>query len=287
MDRYDIAIIGSGPAGVSAAITAKLRNKHILLIGNKNLSQKIEKATSIYNYPGLPDISGTDLQTAYKEHLAQMHISITEDRINNVYPMGSYFALIGKESTYEASTVILANGVIVSKPLPGEQTYLGRGVSYCATCDAPLYKEKEAIIVAYSEKEEAEAVFLAERAKKVYYLPQYDCNSVFPDNITVIEDVPLSVEATETSMRLIGKSNNYDADGIFFLRENVPPSQLLPTLEMTEKHVAVNRQMETNILGLFACGDITGPPYQYIKAAGEGNVAALSAVSYLSNHLKA
>ena len=283
MERYDIAIIGSGPAGISAAITAKLRNKHIIFFGNKNLSAKIEKATTIYNYPGLPQISGKLLQKAYKQHLEQMGIPLTKDRINNVYPMGSYFALIGNEGNYEATTVILASGVIAAKPFPGEQTYLGKGVSYCATCDAPLYKGKEAIVVSYSKKEEAEAAFLAERAKKVYYFPQYPCDRTFSTKVEIIKDVPVSVETTEMAMRLIGKSGNYDADGIFFLRDSIPPTQLVPSLQMEQKHVAVTRQMETNIPGFFACGDVTGTPYQYIKAAGEGNVAALSAVAYLSN----
>lgn len=284
MERYDIAIIGSGPAGISAAITAKLRNKHIIFFGNKNLSSKIEKATTIYNYPGLPQISGKQLQKTYQQHLAQMEIVLTEDRINNVYPMGSHFALIGNEGNYEASTVILASGVITAKPFPGEQKYLGKGVSYCATCDAPLYNGKEAIVVSYSKKEEAEAAFLAERAKKVYYFPQYPCEGTFSEQVEIIKDVPVSVEATETAMRLVGKSRNYDADGIFFLRDSIPPTQLVPSLQLEQQHVAVTRQMETNIPGLFACGDITGTPYQYIKAAGEGNVAALSAVAYLSNY---
>lgn len=285
MERYDIAIIGSGPAGISAAITAKLRNKNILFLGNKNLSNKIEKATAIYNYPGLPQISGEDLQNAYKRHLEQMNISITEDRINNVYPMGSYFALIGTEGTYEATTVILASGVIATKPFPGEQEYLGKGVSYCATCDAPLYKDKEAIIVSYSKKEETEAAFLAERAKQVYYFPQYSCDGTFTENIKVIQDVPVSVEKTGTQMRLLCKSGNYEADGVFFLRDSIPPTQLLPSLQLNQQHVAVTRQMETNIPGLFACGDVTGTPYQYVKAAGEGNVAALSAVAYLAQSI--
>ena len=85
-------------------------------------------------------------------------------------------------------------------------------------------------------------------------------------------------------MRLVGKSGSYDADGIFFLRDSIPPTQLLPSLQMENQHVAVTRQMNTNIAGLFACGDITGTPYQYAKAIGEGNVAALSAVTYLSTH---
>lgn len=142
MERYDIAIIGTGPAGLEAAITARIRNKKIILFGNKNLSLKVEKAHTIQNYLGLPNIGGEELKAAYEAHLKAMEIEITEDRINAVYAMGEYFALQGNGTNYEAQTVILATGVSTAKAYPGEEQFLGRGVSYCATCDAPLYRGK-------------------------------------------------------------------------------------------------------------------------------------------------
>ena len=137
MERYDIAIIGTGPAGLEAAITAKIRNKKILLLGSRDLSLKVEKAHTIQNYLGLPNVSGTDLKAAYEAHLKALAIEITEDKINAIYAMGQYFALQGNGTNYEAQTVILATGVSTAKPYPGEEEFLGRGVSYCATCDAP------------------------------------------------------------------------------------------------------------------------------------------------------
>ena len=164
MERYDIAIIGTGPAGLEAAITAKIRNKKILLLGSRNLSLKVEKAHTIQNYLGLPNVSGEDLKAAYEAHLKALAIEITEDKINAIYAMGQYFALQGNGTNYEAQTVILATGVSTAKPYPGEEEFLGRGVSYCATCDAPLYKGKTAAIVGFSPKEEPEADFMAEMA---------------------------------------------------------------------------------------------------------------------------
>ena len=152
MERYDIAIIGTGPAGLEAAITAKIRNKKIILFGNKNLSLKVEKAHTIQNYLGLPDIGGEELKAAYEAHLKAMDIEITEDKINAVYAMGEYFALQGNGTNYEAQTVILATGVSTAKAYPGEEQFLGRGVSYCATCDAPLYRGKIAAIIGFSPK---------------------------------------------------------------------------------------------------------------------------------------
>lgn len=282
MERYDIAIIGTGPAGLEAAITAKVRNKKIILFGNKNLSMKVEKAHTIQNYLGLPNIAGEDLKAAYENHLKTMDIQITEDKINAVYAMGEYFALQGNGTNYEAQTVILATGVSTAKAYPGEEEFLGRGVSYCATCDAPLYKGKTAAIIGFSPKEEAEADFMAEMADKVYYFPMYEGAVKVSDTIEVIQDKPVAVEGTMKVQELVTEKGSYAVDGVFFLRESVSPAQLVPGLKIEDNHIAVDRQLRTNIAGCFACGDAVGAPYQYIKSAGEGNVAALSAVSYLA-----
>lgn len=282
MERYDIAIIGTGPAGISAAITAKVRNKNILLLGGKSVSDKIAKAHTVMNYPGLPAISGEDFRAAMENHLHEMDISVTPDAINMVYPMGDYFALAGKGTAYEATTLILASGINFGKPYPGEQEYLGRGISYCATCDAPLYRGKKAIIIAQSPAEEAEADFMSEICSEVLYFPLYKEEVRTCNKVTVIRDVPVSINGTVKANSITAKSGEiYTADGIFILRDSIAPDQLVPGLVLDGGHISVNRKMETNVPGCFACGDITGTPYQYIKAAGEGNVAALSAVAYL------
>jgi thioredoxin reductase (NADPH) len=281
MERYDIAIVGTGPAGLSAAITAKIRNKKILLIGSQNMSMKVEKAHTIQNYLGLPQVGGESLKNAFQEHLASMDIKVTEDKVNAVYAMGEFFAIQGTKENYEASAVILATGVNAGKPYPGEAEFLGRGVSYCATCDAPLYKGKTAAIVGFSPKEETEAEFMAEVASKVLYFPMYKDEVQISDNIDVIREVPVSVEGNLKADRLVTKENEYEVDGVFFLRDSVSPAQLVPGLKMDGNHISVTRSMDTNIEGCFACGDIVGTPYQYIKSAGEGNIASLSAVSYL------
>ncbi len=280
MKRYDIAILGTGPAGISAAITAKIRNKDILLLGNADLSPKITKAHVIQNYPGLPDIPGEELADKMKEHIQKMGISITEDRIAQVYAMGEYFALQGQEM-YEARSVILASGVLLGKPLPGEELFLGKGVSYCATCDAALYRGKTAAVAAFAPKEEAEAAFLAEVAEKVYYLPQYEGEISLPANVEVVKASPKEIREAGTQKVLVTDKQEFMVDGVFLLRESVAADKLVPGLKFNGTHVEVDRSMRTNLKGLFACGDITGTPYQYIKSAGEGNVAALSAAAYL------
>lgn len=282
MERVEIAVIGSGPAGVSAAITAKLRGKNVLLFGSKELSDKIGKAHRIQNYPGLPDVTGEELRAAFQRHLDSMDIAVTEARVNAVYAMGDYFAVQTAQETYEATTVILATGVVQGKALPGEEEYLGRGVSYCATCDAPLYRGKAVAVVGSSPAAEPEAAYMAEVAGSVLYLPLYEGTPDLPDAVQLVRENPTAVVGTDKVTALRTDGGEYPVDGVFLLRDAMAPTQLVPGLEGNGGHVAVNAKMETNLPGCFACGDAVGLPYQYVKAAGEGNVAALSAVEYLA-----
>ena len=286
MDRYDIAIIGTGPAGGSAAITATVRNKKVLLLGSRDLTEKLQKAHRIQNYPGFPAVSGAELAAAFQRHLAQMGIGITEKRINAVYAMGDYFALQSGDEMLEASAVILATGVVQGKSLPGEEELLGRGVSYCATCDAPLYRGKRVAVIGYSPREETEAAFLSEVCNQVLYFPVYKEETSLPETVRVIREKVEGIEKAGEGVVVKTSEGGYTVDGAFVLREAVAPGQLVPGLETDGSHVAVNRLMESSIPGVFACGDIAGTPYQYVKAAGEGNVAALSAVKHLDSQKK-
>ena len=281
MDRMDIAIVGSGPAGISAALNAKIRNKTFKVFGTKEISPKLVKAHQINNYLGFYGKSGKEIRDEFAKHLEAMDIEITEEKINNIYSMGDYFALMGSKNTYEATTVILATGVNFGKPLKGEEEYLGRGVGYCATCDAPLYKDKIVTIIAYNKHEESEANFLAQVASKVYYIPMYKEEVEVDESIEIIKDTPVEIVGEQFVQKLILKNNEIETDGLFILRDSISPGQLVPGLELDKNHVQVDRKMATNLKGCFAAGDIVGIPYQYIKAAGEGNIAALSAVSYL------
>lgn len=287
--RYDIAIIGTGPAGISAAITAKLRNKNIILFGNKDLSDKINKAHSIKNYTGLPNVTGEELAAALKNHLDDLDIEITEKRVNAVYSMGEYFALqVGKEMI-ESKSLIIATGVTASKTLENEDEFLGRGVSYCATCDAHFCKGKDVAVIAYTKEAEEDALFLSEVCSSIKYFPLYDIsNEIFDKNgnIQIIKDKPIGFAGNMKAEKIICENSSYDAFSTFVVRNNISADKLVPGLKTDGTHIIVDLQMETNIKGLFACGDIAGKPYQYIKSAGQGNVAALSALAYLANKSK-
>ena len=283
MERYDIAVIGTGPAGVSAAITAKVRGKKLILFGSRHLSDKVEKAHSILNNPGLPNVSGAELANAYRMQLDSLDIPITEKQVTAVYAMGDYFAIQTPDDMVESTAVILAAGVVTSKALPGEDAFLGRGVSYCATCDAHFYRGKTVAVLGYSEQACREADFLAETCEKVLYFPAAPHEVQVNGRVEVVREKPAAILGDRQARTLETKSGKrFDVDGIFVLRASVAPDKLVPGLAVEDNHIRVDLQMRTNLPGCFACGDAVGPPYQYIKAAGQGNVAALSAVAYLA-----
>ena len=279
--RYDIAIVGSGPAGLSAALNAKIRNKEFIIFGNKNLTNKLVKAPKINNYLGFFGLSGENIKERFQEHLKVMDIDITEERINSIYAMGDYFALMANEKIFEAKTVILATGVEYTRPIKGEEEFLGKGVGYCATCDAPLYRGKTVVIIGHNKEAEAETNYVSEIAGKIYYVLMYKGSYDLNDNVTLIEDKPEEVIGDLKVKKLVLNNSEIETDAVFILKDSISPGQLVPGLKIEEDHIAVDRLMKTNIKGCFAAGDCVGKPYQYIKSAGEGNIASLSAVKYL------
>ncbi len=278
---FDCAIIGTGPAGMEAALTLKNRNKNFILIGPKTSSEKVYKAHEIKNYLGLPNIKGEDFSKAFLNHLDAMDIKITDDKIAQIYDMGDYYALQGKETQYEAKSIIIATGVRVDKPIKGEDELLGNGISYCATCDAMLYKNKDIAVIIDSSDEMDEVNFLSEVVGSIKLFPVFKNELNTEGKIEIINEKPIEFIKEDKKRVVISDSNRYNVDGVFILRKAVPLSYLIYGIELDGSHIKVNRMMETNLRGVFACGDVVGKPYQYIKAAGEGNVAAISVVSYL------
>ena len=281
--RYDLAIVGSGAAGISAAINAKLRNKNIIVFGNKDLSAKLVKAPMIDNYLGLPEITGVQLKDKFIKHATDMGVEVTAEKINNIYAMGDYFALMSNDKEYEATAVIVAIDIEFSKPLPRELEYLGNGVSYCATCDASFYKGKVVTVIGYNQESVEEANFINEVVEKTYFVPMFKGNVALNKDIEIIQGEPVRIQGTDKANLLILKDREIKTDAVFILKDSVSPEQLVPGLEMDGLHIKVNRKMETNLEGLYAAGDISGKPYQYMKAAGEGQIAALNAVGFIDS----
>ncbi len=198
--------------------------------------------------------------------------------------MGKYFALLSDEEEFDAKTIILATGVEAVRPIKGERELLGRGVSYCATCDGNLYKGKTIAVICDNAPMEEEAEYLAELAGKIYYQPLFKESKFSADHVEKLAS-PIVEILGEGKIRGIRcrDGSEIELDGVFFLKQSVSPAVLLQQLAVEDNHVAVDRNMATNIKGCFAAGDCTGTPYQIVKAVGEGNIAAHSAFKYLSN----
>ena len=282
---YDAAIIGTGPAGMSAALNLKIHNKSFIWIGSKNLSDKITKAERIANYPGFLNATGEELNRAFRAQIDAMGIEITEAMVNAVYDMGDHYALNMGADFCEAKTVILTTGVAMKNTLPGEAERVGRGVSYCATCDGALYKGKTVAVVSTNARFEHEVKYLAELAEKVYFLPSYKDPGFIAENVETVTARAAAIEGDKKpfTVKLTG-GESLTADGVFFLRDSISLAALLPGLKTEDGHIAVDRSMATNLKGVYAAGDCTGRPYQYTKAVGEGNVAAHSVIEYLSEN---
>ncbi len=276
----DCVIIGGGPAGVSSAINLKLLGKSFLWFSGP--SKKVERAELIKNYPAFPQVTGKELSKAFKKHVESMDIEMRGEVVTGVYETDGHFTLLVKDESFEAKTVILCLGVEASKPIGGEEEFLGRGVSYCATCDGFLYKGKKIAVLCTDKQFEHEAEFLAGIAETAYVIPLYKGYEIKAPNARIILKKPVSVSGDTRVRSLSFKDESVEIDGMFILRGSVSPSTLLRGLKVEGGHIAVNRDCSTNIAGVFSAGDCTGRPYQYAKAVGEGNIAAHSVVEYLT-----
>lgn len=285
----DCIIVGSGVAGISAALTLQANRKTFLLFGSKSLSEKIEKAEKIHNYPGLADVSGKEFVSALKSQLSEAEIEVREEKVAGVYALKDSFTLLTQDGKqYQSRAVILACGVESVKQIEGEESFVGRGVSYCATRDGLLYKGKTIAVVCTTKRLEHEIGYLADFAEKVYLIPMYKNVEIERDNVTVIRKMPTKIDGklrvenvTFASSPAEGIPAVLPVNGVFMLRESVSPAILVGGLQTENGHVVVDRDMSTNIKGCFAAGDCTGRPYQYAKAVGEGNVAAHSVCEFL------
>ena len=276
---YDSIVIGGGPAGVSAAINLKLLGKSFLWFGSA--SKKVERAELIKNYVGFPAVTGERLAEAFEGHIKSMEIERRDEVVTGVYETDGYFTLLVQDKSYTAKTVILCLGVAASKPVAGEEEFLGRGVSYCATCDGFLYKGKKIAVLCTDKKFEHEAEFLCGIAEQAFVIPLYKGYDIKSENARIILKKPVSVTGDMRVRSLNFNDESVEIDGLFILRGSVSPATLLHGLKITDGQIEVNRDCSTNIKGVFAAGDCTGRPYQYVKAVGEGNVAAHSVVEYL------
>ncbi len=268
---FDILIIGAGPAGISAALTARARGRSVCLISNAPETSALWRAHRIDNYPGLAGMSGAELLGAMSVGLNERDIRSVTGRVTGVMALGGQFMASVGQDVYTARSIILATGAAQTAAYPGETELLGRGVSYCATCDGMLYRGKRVAVIGLSAEAEGEADFLRSIGCEVEY---FDRSRAKRYEITGVETVAA----------LVADGVEYPVEAVFVLRDAIAAAVLVPGLSLSENHIAADRAMRTSIPGVFACGDCTGRPYQIAKAVGDGNIAALSADTFLKEN---
>ncbi len=279
----DIAIVGKGPAGLSCAITARMRGLETLVIGPSANTSWLARTERIDNYPGLPEVSGAVLLDTFKKQALSVGAVEQEGLVRQILPSDTGFMLLVESEVIEAKTIVLAMGAARPHLLPGEEELLGMGVSYCATCDGMLYRGKKLAVLSESEEGAEETLFLEKLASGVdyYSLKKHEADKL-PATVRIMEQKPTELTRADSGISVATKEGSQTYDGVFIFRNAVSLGMLLPDLTVDGSFIPVDRAMQTNVPGVFAAGDCTGKPLQVAKAVGEGNVAAITAAEYLS-----
>ncbi len=280
--KYDIIVLGSGPAGLSAAVTARGRNKSVLVIGNRWQDSPLARAERVDNYLGMPGMTGMEMLEAFQRHAQEMGVEMVTGKVLSIMEWEGFNLTVGSQ-IYQGSALILAPGVVRQAKFPGEETYLGRGVSYCATCDGMLYRNKPVAVVGRSKDAPHEAAYLKSIGCQVVYVAPKRPDQLEED-IPFVQAAKLAVKGEQTVTALEADGADIPVNGVFILREAVAPGDLLPGLTLEKGAIQVDRSMATSVPGVFAAGDATGAPLQVSKAVGEGLIAALSACEYLDRN---
>lgn len=268
----DIIIIGGGPAGVSAALTAKNRGKSVALISNPPQQSGLWKAKTLENYPGMPGVSGAQMLEVFRKQLDKAQVQVIAGRALSALSMGSAFGVTVGQDYYDCRAMVLASGIVQKANFPGEAEFLGRGVSYCATCDGMLFRGKKVAMIGLNDEAPEEAEFLRSIGCEVEY---FDKTSAKKFEIAGEQEVKA----------LIADGVRFPVAGVFILRSTIAPTSFLAGIEAQGGHITVDENMKTSVPGVFAAGDCIGRPYQIARAVGQGNTAALSACEYLDKQV--
>ena len=276
---YDLIVLGSGPAGLAAAVAARGRNRSVLVIGNRWQDSPLAKAERVDNYPGLPSLTGVELLEKFYRHAVEAGAEFVVGRAISLLAWNGFSVTVGSQ-VYQGTALILAPGVVRTAKYPGEEEYLGRGVSYCATCDGMLYRNRPVTVVGLTPDAPYEANYLKGLGCQVVYVSPHRPEGL-EEGIPYVKAGRLAVRGENAVTALEADGAVLPCAGVFILRRAVAPADLLPALETEEGVIKVDRRMATNLPGVFAAGDCTGGPLQVSKAVGEGHVAALSACEFL------
>lgn len=269
MCEYDVIVIGGGPGGLSAALNVRARNKSVLVVTNPVEENPLWRSDLVDNHLGMAKMSGGQLLTAMTAHAKANGVSFLLGKVLTAMKSDTGFFLSVGTDVVEGRSIVLSPGLSRAKKFPGEETLIGRGVSYCATCDGFAYRGKAVAVVGYTPSAQHEAAYLEELGCQVQYIQA-------PKNPSIL--------GTDKVTGFAWERQEINVDGVFILRPSMAPTDLFPDLAVDNGYILVNRNMETNLPGIFAAGDCTGGPFQVSKAVGEGLVAGQAAAAYARGH---
>ncbi len=304
MQTEKLIIIGSGPAGLTAAIYAARANLDPLLIAGNQMGGQIAITNEVENFPGFDSILGPELTEKMRAQAERFGTRFESDEVLEVdFTKGPPFYLKTYGQEYQAASVIIATGASARRlGIPGEDEFIGRGVSYCATCDGFFFKEKDVLVVGGGDSALQEGIFLTKYAKRVRIVHRrhdlragdiliHRANA--NDKIefvwdTVLEDIQGNGKVTGVNTRNLrtGAAEQWSTDGVFVFIGHFPNTQLFQgQLDMDEQNfLIVDKYMQTSVPGVYAAGEVMDPIYkQAISSAGQGCMAAISVERYLES----
>jgi len=302
---YDVIIIGSGPAGLAAAIYAKRAELNMLVIEKAALSGgQIINTYEVDNYPGFSGISGFDLSMKFREHADKLGTEFVNGEVTNFHLEDDIKVITLDDNTqYRTKAVIIATGGVPRHlHVEGEERLAGLGVSYCATCDGAFFKNREVAVVGGGDVAVEDAIFLARIAKKVYVIHRRDefrakkglvSKLLSMDNVTVLWDsVVEQINGSEMaeSIRVknvkTGESKDIQISGVFIAVGYIPNTEIFKNVVETDEwgYIKAGENCETNVPGIFAAGDVrTKELRQIITAASDGAIAVTAVEKYLND----
>lgn len=293
---YDLIVLGGGPTAIGCAIYAARFAMDVLVIG-KIFGGLIATTHIVENYPAITSVSGQGLMEMFRDHMNSLKIPYISDEIKSIEIVDDHFELISFFQKFKAYSICIATGSERKKlGVPGEEDYAGRGVSYCATCDGPFYKDKVVCVIGGSDSAAKEALFLSQNVKKVYIIYRGEEIRAEPinkqrvydnDKIEIIYETNiLEIKGDNTVKSVIfDNGKEFEVNGVFIEIGSIPNSELAKRIgvKTNEKgEIIINRKSETNIPGIFAAGDVADAPFkQAITGVSEGVIAAYSAFDHV------
>lgn len=299
---YDIIIIGSGPAGLSAAIYAQRACLDTIVIEKNGISGgQVLNTWEVDNYPGFPGVTGFELSRQFREHANKLGARVVQDEVVQVELSGNVKKVVCEEETYEARCVILASGAHHrTLEVPGEEELRGAGVSYCATCDGAFFRGRTVAVAGGGDAALEDAIFLARMCEKVYIVHRRDKlrgAKRLQERLQALENIEFvwnsetaaiegdgQVEALRLRQTKTGEERRLDVDGVFIAVGIAPESELYAgQLELDEQgYIRADESGQTSVPGVFAAGDVrTKALRQILTAASDGANCVASAERYL------